>query len=418
VFNKSLEYLDRAEKVIPLATQTFSKGPNYFPKGAAPVYLRSGIGSHVWDVDDNEYIDFVLGLGPITLGYCYPAVDKAIYDQLTYSGITFSLPHPLEVELSELLVEIIPCAEMVRFTKTGSEACQAAVRAARAYTGREMILHWGYHGWHDWYSITTERPKGIPKAYYNYIREFKYNDISTVELLLNRFQEYKMPIAAVIMEPMIVEPPENGFLQQVKELAHQNGALLIFDETVTGFRWALGGAQEYFGVIPALSTFGKGIANGMPLAGVVGRADIMREFEDIFVSGTFGGECLSLTAGLATIKEMRNKNTIAHCWEMGTKLMSGLQFSLQVGGYPCRPAIVQEFTPEEKTLFIQEVIKRGILMHSGGLINLCYSHSEEDIAKMVDACKVAKTIVDLAKAEGRVNEMLEGEVIRPSFRRL
>lgn len=411
-FTESLEYLERAKKVIPCQTQTFSKGPNYFPQGASPVYAEMGYGSHLWDVDYNEYVDFILGLGPITLGYNYPATNTAIVKQLRLGGITFSLPHLLEVELSELLVDIIPCAEMVRFSKTGSEVTSAATKIARAYTGRDHIAFRGYHGWHDWYSVTTERSKGIPGIYNRYIHQFEYNNIKSLEAI---FAMYPDQVACVIMEPMIVEEPALGFLETVKMLAHQKGALLIFDEIVTGFRWSLGGAQEYFGVTPDLATFGKGIANGMPLSAVVGRADIMKECEEIFFSTTFGGECLSLAAGISTIKEMREKKTIDHCWSMGKRLMGGLtDLGVKVSGYPCRPAITDEYLlkPETKTLLIQELIKRRILLHSGLLINLCYSHTEEDIDKMLNAFEEVLRGIKENRFE------LEGSLIQPSFKRL
>jgi len=413
-FDKSFEYLKRAKKLIPVCSQTFSKSYRWFPFGVYPVYLQRGEGSHVWDVDGNEYVDFILGLGVITLGYNYPAVNQAIMRQLD-DGIIFSLPHPLEIEVSELLNKVIPCAQMVRFSKTGSEVTSAAIRAARAYTGRDKIAFRGYHGWHEWYSIGSDRPKGIPKVFGNYIHQFAYNDIGSLEHI---FAEHPTEIAAVIMEPTIFQPPKDAFLLKVKELTHQNGAVLIFDEMVTGFRLALGGAQQYFGVVPDLATFGKGMANGMPISAVVGRRDIMREFEEVFFSTTFGGECLSLAAAKATINEMQVKSGIEAVWRLGDKLVSGLKaVGFSMTGYPCRPMILLDNeTPEVRSLFMQECVKRGILMHSGA-INLCFSHTEEDINRTISACTEAKEVLDKAVRENRVTEMLEGEVIQPSFRR-
>ena len=412
-FNNSMSYLSRAREIIPICSQTFSKSPNYYPIGASPLFLQSGQGSHIWDVDNNEYIDYVLGLGPITLGYNYPTVNEAIIRQLE-EGVIFSLPHPLEVIVAKKLVEIIPCAEMVRFLKTGSEACQAAIRAARAYTGRNHIAFRGYHGWHEFYTCTTERDKGIPKQYKQFMHQFEYNNIDSLEEL---FENYDL--AAVIMEPMIVEPPTPGFLEGIRELCDSYGTILIFDETVTGFRWSLNGAQEYFNVTPDLATFGKGMANGLPLAAVCGKKSIMKEFENIFVSSTFGGECLSLAAGLATIEVMERKKTIEHCWNMGTELISGLEkIGISNKGFPCRPIIIQEFSLEEKTLFIQELIARNIIIHSGLFINLCYSHTREDIDKTIIACSEAIEIVNTAKAQNKVKDMLKGEIIIPAFKRL
>lgn len=408
---KSLEYLARAEKVIPTCSQTFSKSWRYFPKGAAPVYLKGGYGSRVYDVDGNVYTDYILGLGPITLGYCYPKVDEAILDQLS-SGIILSLPHPLEVELSELLVNIIPCADMVRFSKTGSEVTSAAIKAARAYTNREHIAQFGYHGWHDWYTAKTNRSKGIPLVYDSLVHTFEYNDLDSLRAI---FDLYPDQVAAVIMEPTVIVSPLSNFLSQVRELTHQNGAVLIFDEIVTGFRWHLGGAQTYFRVIPDMATFGKGMANGMPLNCVVGRADIMKMYDwegEVFFSTTFGGECLSLAAGLATINEMGEKGTINHCWNLGHKLIKGLSdLDIEVIGFPCRPFISHPFTEKEKTFVIQELIKRGLLVHSGFLINLCYSHTFFDIDMLLNAFE------DIMKLISNNKISLEGEIVQSAFRR-
>lgn len=407
--SKSFELLHRAENLIPICSQTFSKSPTYFPKGVSPVYLESGSGSHVIDADGNMFIDYICGLGPITLGYNYPAVNNAIIKQLN-DGIIFSLPHPLEVELSEKLTQVIPCAEMVRFLKTGSEATQAAVRAARAYTGKNKIAFRGYHGWHSEFAIGTERPKGIPRVFGDYLLSFEYNNISSLEELFERHDD----VAAVIMEPTIIEPPHLGFLQSVLELAHKYGALLLFDETVTGFRMSLGGAQEYFGVVPDLATFGKGAANGMPLSAVVGKRDIMQQFEEIFVSSTFGGECLSLAASLATINEMQQKDTIKHMWGIGMLLISGLNsIGIETKGYPCRPMmVIPDDSPEMRSLLQQELIRKGILIHNSMVLNLCYSHSKEDIDTTIDA--IDASMLDIKS--GKVK--LEGEIARPAFRRL
>ena len=410
-FDKSNELLDKAEKIIPLATQTFSKASNYFPVGSSPLFLERGQGSHVWDIDGNEYVDFVCGLGPITLGYHYPVTDLAIKRQLK-KGITFSQPSPLEYELAKQLTEIIPCAEMVRFLKTGSEACQAAIRIARAYSGkmgysaRFNIAYRGYHGWHDWYSVTTERSKGIPLSLGEYMQEFNYNKIQSLQNVFD-----KQNVAAVIMEPMIVEPPNDGFLQEVRTLCDKYKSLLIFDETVTGFRWDIGGAQRYFGVTPDIATFGKGMANGMPMAAVVGKKDIMREFEDVFVSSTFGGECLSLAASIATIKEMIKKETISHCWDMGSLLMMGLkELGMKVDGFPCRPILLMPNDQVWKSKLLEQLFLRGIMIHVGGFINICYSHSLEDINKTLNAFEDVLKIID--KVE------LQGKVAQPSFKRL
>src|SRR5690606_22625454 len=266
---KSQEIFKRVEGgLIPAYTQLLAKGPEQWTKGIAPIYLKKGKGARVWDVDDNEYIDINMAVGPLVLGYCYDEVDNAIKKQLE-DGITFSLTHPLEVELSEKITELIPCAESVRFSKTGCDAASAAVRIARAFTKREKVLSCGYHGWHDWYISVTDRNAGIPKAVQDLTFTFNYNDIDS---LIDSIDE---DTACVIMEPTIFEAPKEGFLEAVKDVCEKNGALLIFDEIWTGFRLNLGGAQKEFGVTPDLATFSKAMANGMPISVVCGRKDVM-----------------------------------------------------------------------------------------------------------------------------------------------
>ena len=410
-FTNSIDLLNKAKQLIPLATQTFSKGYNYYPYGTSPIFIKRGEGAYVWDIDNNMFVDFVCGLGPITLGWNYPVVNEAIKKQLG-DGIIFSLPHPLEVELSELISKIIPCAEMVRFSKNGTDVTNAAVRLARAYTGKPKIVYYGYHGGgNDWYGIATDKSLGILDILSDYIVPFDYNDLNSLRA---QFDLNPNQIAAVIMEPVITGAPLPGFLEGVKQLCKYNGALLIFDEIVTGFRMSLGGAQEYFNVIPDIATFGKGIANGMPLNVLVGRKDIMKLLEGIFFSYTFAGECLSLAAGLATIQEMKAKKTIEHCWRMGQRLVRGLTIlGVQCLGYPCRPMLVlPNNSPYMRSLVIQELIKRGILIHSGMLVNLCYSHSEEDIDEALNAFEIVLKLIKENKVK------LEGEIVTPSFRRL
>lgn len=423
--SRSNEYWRRAEKIIPAGTQTFSKGPTQFVQGVAPIYLQSGRGSHVFDVDGNEYIDYVMALGPITLGYAYPSVNEAIIKQLE-QGITFSLMHPLEVELSELLVEVIPCAEMVRFGKNGSDVTTAAVRVTRAYTGREKIACCGYHGWQDWYIGTTPMNRGVPKSTRELTLPFEFNNIGSLEKI---FTENPGEIAAVIIEPVTLKIPENNFLRDVKALTHFNGAVLVFDEIVSGFRIALGGAQEYFSVIPDLATFGKGMANGMPLSAVVGKREIMKEFEETFFSFTFGGEALSLAAAVATVTEIRERNSIAHFVKQGSKLKEGYnqltqslcltEYTQSIGlpaysGVTFKDAAGKD-SLELKSLFQQEMIKKGIL--TLGVNLLCLSHSDDDIDKTLAAYETALRKIKKAMDEGNIVKYLEGKQIRPVLRK-
>lgn len=422
---KSAALKDKALPLIPSLTQTFSKGPTQYVQGVAPVFLMRGEGSTVWDVDGNSYIDYPLGLGPVILGHHYPAVTDAVIAQLK-EGISFSLPHPLEVELAELLTEIIPCADMVRFGKNGSDATSGAVRAARAFTGRDLIACCGYHGWQDWYIGTTTRNKGIPKAVCDLTIPFQYNNIESLKKI---FDQHPGQVAAVIMEPFSVVEPQDGFLEKIKTLAHAEGALLIFDEIVTGFRLALGGAQEYFGVTPDLACFGKAMANGFPISTVVGRKEIMPIFDEIFFSFTFGGETASLAAAIATITEMRAKNVIAHLWEQGQKLKDGYTVLAKYFGIDrytdcigLPPRSMITFKDEAgnesllfRSLFQQECLKRGVLF--AGAQNICYSHGTAEIEHTLRTYRAAMEILAKAIQTHTVLEKLEGEPVQPVFRR-
>lgn len=389
------------------------------------MFLARAKGSHVWDVDGNEYIDYPMALGPIILGHCYPAVDEAVRRQLA-DGVSFSLPHPLEVEVAERLVEMIPCAEMVRFGKNGSDATAGAVRLARAYTGRELIACCGYHGWQDWYIGSTSFRRGVPPAVQQLTLAFDYNHIESLQRI---FAEHPGQVAGVILEPIGLVEPQNDFLKRVKELCRRESALLIFDEMITGFRLARGGAQEYFGVVPDLACFGKALANGYPLSAVVGRREIMKTFEQIFFSFTFGGEALSLAAAQATMKEFLEKDIVAHLWEQGRKLMDGTdvlarEFGLErlVRCFGLAPRTVVTFYDESgreslliKSLFQQECLKRGVLFSGGH--NLCFSHSDEDIDSTLRSYRAAMEIIADAIRKDKVYESLEGEPVKAVFRK-
>ena len=420
---KSDELYTKALDLIPCVTQTLAKGPTQFIKGIAPKYLMRGKGSHVWDVDENEYIDFNMGIGPLSLGYSYDKVDEAIKKQLE-DGITFSLMHPLEVEVAQLINKVVPNAESIRYSKTGADITSAAVRAARAYTGREKVLCCGYHGWHDWYISVTDRNKGIPEANKDLIFTFNYNDIQSV------IDSIDSETACVILEPFVFEEPKDNFLQKLKDVCTENGTLLIFDEMWTGFRIALGGAQEYFGVDADLACFSKAVANGMPIAILTGRKDVMQLFEkDIFFFTTFGGEALSLAAAKATIEEIRDKSVPAYLARQGKKLKDGynkIVNELEIDyskctGYDCRSIITFDAAKsgqnplELKSLVQQEMIKRGILW--GGFHNMSFSHSDEDVEYTLKAYQDVLPILKEAVNKQDVHGFLKGEPVEPVFRK-
>ncbi len=421
VITQSDEYYARALGLIPAQTQTLAKGPGQYVKGVAPKYLLRGRGSHVWDVDGNEYIDFNMGIGPLSLGYCYGPVDDAIRKQLE-DGITFSMMHPLEVEVAELIREVVPGAESVRYSKAGCDVTSAAVRLARAYTGRTKVLCCGYHGWHDWYIAVTDRNRGIPQAVQDLSFTVNYNDIQSV------IDSLDDDTACVILEPVVFDAPKDNFLHRLRELCHENGTLLIFDEMWTGFRLALGGAQEYFGVQADLMTYSKAIANGMPISVLAGRKDIMQLCEkEIFFFTTFGGEALSLAATKATIQELRTKKVPEYLARQGKKLKDGynniarglgMSYTSCVG-FECRTLMT--FDPkvgnplEMKSLVQQEMIKRGVLW--GGFHNMSFSHTDGDIEHTLAAYREVLPLLKRAVEEQNIRAHLRGEPVEPVFRR-
>jgi glutamate-1-semialdehyde aminotransferase len=416
----------RAVNLIPGLTQTLAKGPTQYVKGVAPKFAKSGRGAHITDVDGNRYLDFNMAIGPLSLGYAHPEVDAAIRAQLD-EGITFSLPHVLEVEVAELVRSIIPGAEMIRYSKTGCDVTSAAIRAARAFTGRSKVLACGYHGWHDWFISTTDRRRGIPQEVADLTHTFGYNDLASVEAALDD------DTAAVILEPVVFEEPKDNFLGELAKLCKARGALLIFDEMWTGFRCALGGAQERFGVKADLACFSKAVANGMPLALLTGRADVMSLFDkDVFFFTTFGGEALSLAAAKTTIEILKRDNVPAVLDRLGTETKRryndlaaslGLDFTRCVG-LPCRSLVTFEAkgraTGQDplhmKSLVQQELIRQGILW--SGFHNLSFAHTHKDIDTLMTAYHQALLVLAAAIEKNQVRAAIAGEPVEPVFRKV
>jgi len=423
-FKVSETLLERAFKVIPGGTQTFSKGVMQYPRGVSPFYAQRAEGARVWDVDGNEFIDFVSALLSVNLGYKDPEVTCAVQAQIE-DGVSLSLPMSVEIELAEELVRIVPCAEMVRFGKNGSDATTGAVRVARAYTKRDLIVVCGYHGWHDWYIGSTTRNAGIPKSTINQTLVVPYNDQNRLEDI---FRNHRDRIAAVILEPANSIKPEDGWLGEVRNLCRHYGTLLIFDEIITGFRFATGGGQEFFGVTPDLCTLGKGLANGYPLSAVVGRSDIMQTMQEVFFSGTQNSEAVSLAAGLATVRKVVREPVIPKLWALGdrlqlglSKLISDLEIShiISHSGYP--PWIFLNFFSSDtvdlwdiKTLWMQECLDRGILCL--GTHNLNYSHSEHDIDRLLAVYSEVFPILKEATSSGDFGRYLKCNPLRPVFK--
>ena len=410
---------DNAVRLMPRGTQTMSKCPDQFVDGVYPKFVKSGKGAYLYGLDGKKYLDYMCALGPIILGYNHPSTNRAIKRQLK-NGIIFSWPTLLEQELAELVCEVVPCAEQVRFCKNGTDADLAAVRIARSFTGKEKISKpsGGYHGWGDWHAITM-REHGVPKCLKDLIAEFEFNDLKSLENLLK-----KGDVAAVILEPQALTTPKPGYLEGVRKLCTKYKAILIFDEVVTGFRWSLGGAQEYFGVTPDLCCMGKAVANGMPLGIIAGKAEYMNELNHVFFSMTFGGEALSLVAAIATIKELKTKD-YNYIWELGNMLDVGIKnaakkYNLDIIFAGDAPRHNLTFNPETysdvdgiKALFYQEMIKQDILFPN--VIYIQFSHTKKDIQKTIDAADKAFRFV--SENLNDIDRVLEGERAVAIFRK-
>ncbi|HQQ76369.1 MAG TPA: aminotransferase class III-fold pyridoxal phosphate-dependent enzyme [Thermoanaerobaculia bacterium] len=412
----------RAQGLIPAGTQTLAKGPGQHVRGFAPKYLVSGKGARVWDADGSTYLDFTMGVGPLILGYAEPAVDDAIRLQLE-SGITFSLMHPLEVEVAEAIRAAVPSVESVRFSKTGADATSAAVRLARAFTGRDKVVCCGYHGWHDWYIGVTDRDRGIPQASKDLVHTIAYNDLESVADALDG------DTACVILEPAVFEAPRDNFLARLKALCEANGTLLVFDEMWTGFRVALGGAQELFGVTADLVTYSKAVANGMPLSVLAGRRDVMALLErDVFFFTTFGGEALSLAAAQATLHELRTRGVPAWLARQGRRVregvnglakLHGVSGFVRCAGLDARTIVTFDASAgnplELKSFVQQELLRRGVLWH--GFHNMSAAHGEDEVSHLLAAYDEVFPLLKDAVEAGDVRARLKGDPVEPVFRR-
>ena len=415
--------VDDLKRISPAGAQTYSKSSRYF---SSPVILDHGKGSHVWDENGKEYIDFIAALGPVTIGYADDRVNAAIKKQLE-KGISFSTPTRIEYELCKKLTQIIPGCEQVRLLKNGRDATDAAVRLARAYTGRDIILKAGYHGMSDWTVATEPNCGGIPQEIKDLSVKFKYNDFDDFTEKIRHIGD----IACVILEPIMENGTKPGYLEQVKELCQKYGIVLIYDEVVSGAHIALGGAAEYYGVTPDLTCIGKGYANGMPISAVCGRKEIMSLIEtgEAFISTTFGGETLSIAAALKTIKILEQPGTYEHIWRLGEKLIRctknmindfGLKDVLQVSGLPPHCGLAFNGIGSLDyldiwSIYAQETQNVGILSLDMNFIML--SHTEKDIDMLLDATLVAMIKIKKAIEQDSIEGILIGSKLNPIFKR-
>lgn len=392
--NKEYEY---AKTLIPGAVAGIRR-PYNFVEGEYPIYFDSGKGSHLIDIDGNEYIDFLCAYGPTIIGNREEEIDNAVIAQIQNKGFCFSLTQKYQNQLAEKLKSLIPCAEMSFFVLTGSDATTLATRIARSYTGKKGILRCGYHGWHDW---CVEGKGGVLEKTYEDVNEFEYNDLEDLE---NKLKANPDDTAAIIITPLghpnahEIQEPKPGYLEAVKELVHKYGAVLIFDEIRTGFRVSMGGAQKYYGVTPDLSVFGKALANGYPIGAVVGKTEFMKEVEhNVFISSTFYPNSLSYVAALKNLEMMERDHVLEVIWEKGTyfnnkvkALIDKYDVGAKFSGIPPMMYITFDKDAEKqyknkRTDFYTQLIRRGVFLQPYHHGYICYRHTQEDLDYTLNA---------------------------------
>lgn len=432
---RSMELYHRAEQVIPGATQLISRRPTRYAYGFSPAFAQSASGGTFTDVDGNTYIDWVSGIGAMILGYCDPVVDEAVKRQID-TGTMFSVSHPIELELAELLIDRVPCAEMVRFAKGGGDACAIAIRIARGTTGKDKVLFCGYHGWHDWYLAANLAgsdldphlfpgidPTGVPLALKDTAIPFPYGDVETLEDLLRTNCD---DIAAIIMEPLRSEIPPHGYLKRVRELATEFNVVLIFDEVSSGFRPTISGIQPLVNVEPDMAVFAKSISNGYPMGAVVGTRAVMQPASQMFISSTYWSDTLGIRAAITTLKEIERRKTPEVIQDTGrilkqkvAELLTKHSVPAVCGGVDWHPYIrfdIGHLTPLVNTLFIQEMAKRSIHMNLSFYINA--AHGDEEVSRTIAAIDDVFLIIRNGLDAEVIPELVDTIPQTDSFRRL
>ena len=431
-FSKSRGLQSKAHRFIPGGGHTYAKGDDQFPE-LAPGFMVRGKGCHAWDLDGNEFIEYGMGLRAVALGHGFEPVVEAAYKQMQ-QGINFTRPAKIEVDLAEEMLQLVDGADMVKFAKNGSDVTTAAVKLARAYTGRDLVAICGnqpFFSTDDWFLGTTETNAGIPEAIGRMTLKFGYNDLESLQKL---FDESPNQIACVVMEAETATPPAVNYLRQVKALCEERGAILVFDEMITGFRWHLGGAQKFHRVVPHLSTFGKAMGNGFAIAALAGKREIMRlggldhnKPRVFLLSTTHGAETHALAAAMETLRIYRERNVVEFLWSQGEHLRTLVNQSIaenrlegffEVRGRPCNLIYGtrdqdRKLSQDFRTLFLQELIRRSVIAPS---FVVSFSHSDTDIERTAEAIHGAHVVYRKALDEG-IEKYLEGRPVKPVNRR-
>lgn len=428
-----MSYQDRLLSAIPGGAHTYSRGYDQYPTNA-PQILKRGKGVYVFDPEDKKYLDYGMALRAVNIGYAEDEIDSAAIEQIQ-GGNNLTRPSLIELEAAELLIDLIDSVDMVKFTKNGSSAVSAAVKLARAYTGRDLVARCADHAffsYDDWFIGSTPLTRGISLDTIEKTKMFRYNNIASLEALI---AEYPNQLACIVLEPSVTEEPKENFLQNAQALCRANGIIFILDEMITGFRWHLKGAQHIYNVSPDLCTFGKAMANGYSVACVAGKREIMElgsiEFEGrervFLLSTTHGAEMSSLGAFVGTTKFMKKQKVVEHIWDYGRELISmiqhqanlhGINDSFKIGGTPCAPFYSTLDSSGQnclslRTLFSQEMIRNGVLMP---WISLSYRHGEKELAITKLAIEKTFAIYRRAIVEG-VYKYLIGPPVKPVFRK-
>ena len=435
---RSLDAYHRAGELIPGWTQLISRRADQFASGVSPVYAQRAKGSRFIDIDENEYIDWVNAVGAIILGHADDVVDRAVIAQIRQGSI-YTLNSLLEIELAEELVETIPSAEMVRYTKGGGEACAVAIRIARGVTGRDKVLICGYHGWHDWYQAANFgvdpesgeypfagiEPIGVPRALAGTVIPFRYGDTRMLAELLD---EHVDEVAAIMMEPARSELPPDGYLEAVQTLAKQHDVVLIFDEVSCGWRYKIGGIQEAVGVTPDMTVLAKAMSNGYPMGAVVGSHAVMAPAARMFISSSYWSDNIGLAAALMTIRELKRRGAEERFQQIGEQLRLALNQAISASGMTgaceglhSNPTIRLTLADEAQrgktnTLFIQEMARRGV--HTLTTLKATLAHTDADIEQTAEAAYEACRTIKHGLENDKLDDLLASDPKKEPFRRL
>lgn len=431
---KGLELWDKAKRIIPGGTQLLSKRPDQFLPGQWPSYYQKAKGVEVWDLDGNKFVDMsIMGVGTCILGYADDDVNEAVKKAVDLGSMS-TLNCAEEVELAELLLDINPWAEMVRYARTGGEAMAVAVRIARAYTGKEKVAFCGYHGWQDWYLASNLaddsnldghllpglQPAGVPRGLKGTSLPFNYNHINELESIIE-----KNDIGVIVMEPIRNHEPEDDFLSRVRKIADEIGAVLIFDEITSGWRLTVGGAHSLYKVQPDIAVYGKAMSNGFPMAAIVGKHDVMNAAQDTFISSTYWTDRVGPAASLVTIRKMQNNKVPVHLSHIGNLINKGWdklakEHNIKINIEGILPLIHFSFdygnNQELHTLFTQEMLKRRYLASKAVYVSYC--HDEECVERYIESVNEVFRIVQNAIDQNNVSDLLQGPVSSTGFKRL